>query len=83
MVPDATMHAVIIGVLFHWLVNALFGCRHRKTSFPMTPVEKTASGESGTFVVCLDCGKRLKYDWDRMRSGKPVDEASTQQDTRR
>jgi hypothetical protein len=53
-----------------WVVNALFGCRHRKTSFPMT-LSVNDPDESATFVVCLDCGKRLKYDWEHMVPGRP------------
>ncbi len=26
----------------------------------------------GTYVVCLDCGKEFRYDWNEMRLGKPV-----------
>jgi hypothetical protein len=59
--------------MFGWLLNLLFGCRHRKTSFPMTPVDPVEAGH-GAFVVCLDCGKRFSYDWDRMRSGPAVKE---------
>jgi len=52
------------------IVEILFGCRHRNYSFPVTL--KTARrvrrpGPAGMYVVCLDCGSELPYDWSRMR----------------
>ena len=60
-----------------WVLDALFGCHHRRTSFPMTPLEKsegarTATVKGAMYVVCLDCGKKISYDWDQMRTGKRV-----------
>jgi hypothetical protein len=58
--------------------NSLFGCSHQRTTFPMTLGRKGAgqppSGavRSGTYVVCLDCGKEFSYDWSEMRVGQPV-----------
>lgn len=58
------------------LVNALFGCSHRRTTFPLTPGRKMLASPGatrhGTYVVCLDCGKEFGYDWDEMRVGEPV-----------
>jgi hypothetical protein len=50
------------------LVNALFGCSHRKTTFPLT------SGRTfdHAYVVCLDCGTEFTYDWKEMRMGKAI-----------
>ena len=48
------------------LLNSLFGCSHQRTTFPQTPGRKTA-GRTGTYVVCLDCGKEFAYNWDEMR----------------
>ena len=50
------------------LVNVLFGCSHRKTTFPLT------SGRTfdHTYVVCLHCGTEFEYDWKAMRMGKAV-----------
>jgi hypothetical protein len=50
------------------LVNALFGCSHQKTTFPLT------SGRTfdHTYVVCLHCGTEFDYDWKEMRMGKAV-----------
>jgi hypothetical protein len=39
-------------------------------SFPITKrgKERPAAGcETGTYVVCLDCGKEFAYDWQKMR----------------
>jgi hypothetical protein len=51
------------------LIDALFGCSHQRTTFPLTPARrgpKTAA-RSGTYVTCLDCGKEFAYDWKAMR----------------
>lgn len=53
------------------LFDALFGCWHLHYSFPITmrvisrPTHATAP--IGTYVVCLECGKELQYDWDEMK----------------
>ncbi len=57
------------------LANALFGCAHRRTTFPLTPGRKPflpGAARHGTYVVCLDCGKEFGYNWTEMRVGKPV-----------
>jgi hypothetical protein len=56
------------------LLNALFGCSHRKTTFPLTPRRKPActGGPAETYVVCLNCGKEFAYDWQTMRIRRPV-----------
>ena len=43
--------------------RSLWGCSHRKTSFPIT-----MGGASGneTYVVCMLCGQRFAYDWTMM-----------------
>jgi hypothetical protein len=38
----------------------------------MTPVPSRSQGDAATFVVCLDCGKRFSYDWERMRRGSAL-----------
>jgi hypothetical protein len=45
------------------LFSRLFGCKHRKHSFPFTDKD----GLSGSYVVCFECGKHLSYDWSSMR----------------
>ena len=52
-------------------IDAVFGCWHNHYSFPIT-VRKgarrsSAAALTGTYVVCLDCGKELPYDWQGMR----------------
>ena len=59
------------------LMNALMGCPHRRTTFPITPSRRAgilqAPGQRhGTYVVCLDCGKEFGYNWSQMRIGDPV-----------
>jgi hypothetical protein len=50
-----------------WLVR----CRHKKCSLPITiKPGKQASGVAaltGTYFVCLDCGKEFAYDLHTMR----------------
>ena len=59
--------------------NLLFGCSHRRTTFPMTPVRKKSrmigqeEPPAETYVVCLDCGKQFVYDWENMRLGRAVE----------
>jgi hypothetical protein len=57
------------------LVDALFGCWHIRYSFPITirPNARSLSRPSsaaaltGMYVVCLDCGRELPYDWKQMK----------------
>jgi len=53
------------------LVEMLFGCWHKNVSFPITTKpgarRQPAAQVTGTYVVCLDCGKEFAYDWDQMR----------------
>ena len=52
------------------IFDAFFGCWHYRYSFPLT-VKKgprsRAAFATGTYVVCLDCGKELPYDWKQMK----------------
>src|SRR5260370_41652536 len=51
--------------------DSLFGCSHRRTTFPITP--KRPSSRPGAYVSCLDCGKEFAYNWNEMRmENKPV-----------
>lgn len=60
--------------MFSRILDALFGCGHRRYTFPMT-IKKArrspAAGITGTYVVCLDCGKEFTYDWKQMRIVNP------------
>jgi hypothetical protein len=55
------------------LLNAIFRCRHRRLTRPVTPVCKVGDPHGETYVSCLDCGKRFSYDVKEMRIGKPLD----------
>jgi hypothetical protein len=57
--------------MFTGLMDLLFGCTHARYTFPMTakpgqPRPEVAS-VTGTWIVCLDCGKEFAYDWKQMR----------------
>lgn len=52
------------------LVDLIFGCWHKNYSFPITARgsrRTAAAAETGTYVVCLDCGKEFPYDWQQMK----------------
>ena len=65
------------------VLNFLFGCPHQRTTFPLTPTRKStghplpSAARFGTYVVCLDCGKELAYNWDEMRVSGPVPQRQT------
>ena len=62
----------MIGNLF----SAVFGCSHRRTTFPLT----LNGNKKRTYVVCLDCGQEFNYSWSDMhmlqKVGKETDAAS-------
>jgi len=53
------------------MFDAFFGCWHTHYGFPLTVrtgARRTpAASLTGTYVVCLDCGKELPYDWKEMK----------------
>jgi hypothetical protein len=53
------------------IFDALFGCWHKRMSFPLTSKKgqrrSDAATQTGTYIVCLDCGKEFPYDWKNMR----------------
>lgn len=56
------------------LADWLYGCAHHRTSFPVTlrtglSVEGRESTQSETYIVCLECGRHIPYDWSSMRAG--------------
>jgi len=56
--------------MFSNLMDALFGCRHSRYSFPITVragSRRTPAPRTGTYVVCLDCGREFRYDWQEMK----------------
>jgi RNase P subunit RPR2 len=50
------------------LFDVVFGCSHCHCSFPLTVRARRnpAASLTGTYVVCLDCGKEMAYDWKNM-----------------
>lgn len=54
--------------MFDSFVEYIFGCSHKRTTFPMT-------ARGGMYVACLDCGKEFAYDWKSMQIGQQVGEA--------
>jgi len=58
------------------LLDALFGCAHKNRGFPITVKNQSyrrpeAASVTGTYVVCLDCGAELPYDWNEMKVVSP------------
>jgi hypothetical protein len=56
--------------MFSSVLQSLFGCWHGHYSFPITVKRgrrNAAALVTGTYVVCLDCGKELPYDWQEMK----------------
>ncbi len=58
------------------IADLLFGCWHRRRSFPITAKRGQRRGseaalQTGTYTVCLDCGKEFAYDWQQMRTLDP------------
>jgi hypothetical protein len=52
------------------VMDMLFGCWHTNYSFPITAKKgqiKEAARATGTYVVCLECGKEFPYDWKTMK----------------
>jgi hypothetical protein len=56
--------------MFSRVYDAMFGCWHSRYSFPVTiraGSRRGAAASRRTYVVCLDCGKELSYDWNEMK----------------
>ncbi len=58
------------------LADWLFGCSHRRTTFPITlPASVGVNGQqstrSETYIACLECGRHFAYDWTTMRIVSP------------
>jgi hypothetical protein len=56
--------------MFAKVLESFFGCWHGHYSFPITVKRGRRSAAAlvtGTYVVCLDCGKELPYDWKQMK----------------
>jgi hypothetical protein len=70
--------------MFTDLFDTLFGCWHRNRSFPLTSKKagnnhSHAARVTGTYVVCLDCGKEFPYDWNQMKVLSPEPEYESAQ----
>ena len=60
--------------MFSRVLESFFGCWHNHYTFPITIKRGRRSAASlltGTYVVCLDCGKELPYDWKQMKIVSP------------
>ncbi len=57
--------------MFARLLDAFFVCWYGHYSFPITVRSGSrrsgAASLTGTYVVCLDCGKEFAYDWREMK----------------
>jgi hypothetical protein len=53
--------------MFEAVLNAVLVCHHRRTTFPVTAGYRGNAAARRTYIVCLDCGAELPYDWKRMR----------------
>jgi len=73
--------------LFEFAWSRVFSCRHKKCTRLITcrkgqPRSKAAA-VTGTYFVCLGCGKEFAYDWENMmvidpesrRMKRPVEKA--------
>jgi hypothetical protein len=61
-----------IGAGLDGLADMLYGCAHRRTTFPITlrasvTTDGLQIGPLETYIVCLSCGRHLAYDWNAMR----------------
>jgi tRNA U38,U39,U40 pseudouridine synthase TruA len=67
--------------LFAALWDVFFGCRHQHYSFPISnkilKQRSPAPGATGSYVVCLDCGKEFAYDWEQMKVVSALRPAAT------
>ena len=76
--------------MFGEVLDMLFGCWHKNYSFPITAKkgsapQNEAARVTGTYVVCLDCGREFPYDWSRMKviTAAPEEAATKQLASRR
>ena len=57
--------------LFQLAWSKVFTCRHRKCTRLITcrkgQQRSNVAAITGTYFVCLGCGKEFAYDWDNMR----------------
>ncbi|HMK28848.1 MAG TPA: hypothetical protein VK473_04120 [Terriglobales bacterium] len=57
------------------LLDSFFGCWHRNYCFPISvragQRRTGAAALTGTYVVCLDCGREFPYDWNQLKVVSP------------
>jgi hypothetical protein len=58
------------------ILNRALDCRHKRLTWPITPVKKPGLPSGETYVVCLDCAKQFAYDWDNMRTGELIERSA-------
>jgi len=65
------VYSVEVSTMLSKLIDALFGCRHARYSFPITvragSRRTPTARRTGTYVACLDCGREFRYDWQAMK----------------
>jgi len=63
--------AVLISGGLYALIKYGFSCGNKNLSFPITkkPGQRLlpAAQLTGTYVACLDCGREMPYDWNKMK----------------
>lgn len=56
------------------LFDLLFGCWHTKLSFPISVrpglPHRPEPWRTGTYIVCLDCGREFAYDWPQIKTAR-------------
>ena len=52
------------------LIEAMFGCAHRRTTFPIS-IGRAKGQANRTYIVCLDCGREFDYDWSALAVRQP------------
>jgi hypothetical protein len=70
--PGAPFERCLVVIeLFQMAWSRVFSCRHKKCT-PLITCRKgqprsTVAAITGTYFVCLGCGKEFAYDWDNMK----------------
>jgi hypothetical protein len=55
------------------LMNMIFRCAHRRIAGPMARVRRPDDTRIDSYLVCLDCGKRFRYDTVNFQIGKVIE----------
>jgi hypothetical protein len=68
--PRLEQEAAVYRTMKLSIFQFLFGCWHRQLSFPFSVRAgqrgPAAARQTGTYVVCLKCGKEFSYDWETL-----------------